>query len=151
MQSNVIDIILYLVRQLQVGKKLKDIDLKSLKSYSNAEIGAAYSWIYQKHENGELDHVFQGHYTHEESSHRVLHMAERMIIDPHAYGYLLELLNAGLITQHQMEHIIEKSLLGNAERITLDRIKSIVSGYITKSEPGSILHSFYLKGNETIN
>lgn len=49
MQTNVIDIIVYLARQLNTGVDIKDIDEKPLEVYNRAEVGAAYSWIIQKY------------------------------------------------------------------------------------------------------
>jgi len=49
MQTNVIDIIVYLARKIYTGVDIQDIDHKPLQAYNKAEIGAAYSWIIQKY------------------------------------------------------------------------------------------------------
>lgn len=54
MQTNVIDIIVYLARQLNSGVDIQEIDNKPLNAYNKAEIGAAYSWIIQKYGISEM-------------------------------------------------------------------------------------------------
>ena len=49
MQTNVIDIIVYLARKLNTGVDIQDIDEQPLQAYNQAEVGAAYSWIIQKY------------------------------------------------------------------------------------------------------
>jgi len=49
MQTNVIDIIVYLARKLNTGVDIQDIDKQPLQAYNKAEVGAAYSWIIQKY------------------------------------------------------------------------------------------------------
>lgn len=150
MQTNVIDIIIYLVRQLQIGQELKDVNTDKLQEYDNAEISAAYSWVLQKYKAGDIKVESTRNKNTEENSHRVLHIAERMMITPAAHGYLLELLNMGLIDHLQMEQIIEKVMLHPTERVTLEKIKNVASNMIF-SDSTTPMMSFLLKGNERIN
>lgn len=49
MQTNVIDIIVYMARKLNTGVDIHEIDEQPLQAYNKAEVGAAYSWIIQKY------------------------------------------------------------------------------------------------------
>jgi len=146
MQSRVIDIIVFLMERMQSGQKLSDIDIKDLESgrFNRSEISAAYSWIIQKHEQEE--EIKSAHIPH-----RILHMAERLIIKPDAYGFLLELVNLGVLSSLDAEQIIENIMLESSERIDLPKMKDLVSNQLFVAGRYSPIHSTYLKGNETIN
>lgn len=153
MQNNVIDIIIHLIRNIEVGKRLNEVSADQLKGYDRSEISAAYSWIIQKKESGELDSILNRRKAGEKKNtpHRVLHIAERMMISPEAYGYLLELMNYGLLDYMAMERIIESVMLQSTERISLEKMKTVVASIFFEKE-NNILHpSFLLKGNESIN
>lgn len=147
MQTNVIDLIIHLVRLLRVGENIKDVTPEILKKYNNSEVSAAYSWVIQKMEDGQLAPAKAS----KQQDTRVLHMAERMAISTEAQGYLIELYNMGILNYHQMEAIIEQSMMNNFEIVTLDRMKEMVKqtvfGNSTKGNAGSI----YLRGNESVN
>lgn len=152
MGTNVIDLIVYLVNRMKAGDSLGDINLESLKTYNRAEISAAYSWVIQKRESGELESIIR----HDKRSGksfppRILHFAERMVISPGAYGFLLELLNLGLIDYAMLEKIIEAVMLNATERVSLDKIKETVSGIIFSVDDKTRSNRHFLKGNESIN
>ncbi|HKI45122.1 MAG TPA: DUF494 family protein [Balneolales bacterium] len=153
MQNNVIDIIIHLIRNIEVGKRLNEVSTDQLKGYDRSEISAAYSWIIQKKESGELDSILNRRKAEEKKGapHRVLHIAERMMITPEAYGYLLELMNYGLLDYMAMERIIESVMLQSTERISLEKMKTVVASIFFEKENNILNPSFLLKGNESIN
>jgi uncharacterized protein Smg (DUF494 family) len=151
MRPNVIDIILHIVRRLQTGNSLDEISDDAFTGYNTSEISAAYSWIVQKHKAGDLPEPLDEQPQKQQKSHRVLHMAEKMMITPEAHGYMLELINSGLIDHLQMERVIEKLMLNPTERVTKAKIKETVSKIIFSNEPTNPLASLFLQGNETIN
>jgi uncharacterized protein Smg (DUF494 family) len=106
MRPNVIDIILTIVRRLQTGDSLEEISNETFSGYDKSEISAAYSWVVQKHKAGDLPESTAAQ--KKSQSHRVLHMAEKMMITPEAHGYMLELINSGLVDHLQMERVIQK-------------------------------------------
>jgi len=149
MQNNVIDIIIYLVRRIQDGDELESVKMDPLKQYDRSEISAAYSWVVQQYEKGDLKKMMSRR--SDAQSHRVLHMAERMMISREAYGYLLELHNVGLLDHGAMERIIEKAMFTGTDTLTIDRVKDLAIKTIFSGAPDSPFHTLYLKGNETIN
>lgn len=150
MQSNVIDIIIYLVKSIHIGTRLKDIKLDKLRGYNHSEISAAYSWLMQKHEAGEIENKQK--YMNSVTGPRVLHPSERSLITPEAYGYMLELYYLGLLDASRFERLIEYALLRHDDSVTsiLD-IKEWVAAMIFNSEFPGRDHSMHLKGNERIN
>ncbi|MCH8556218.1 MAG: DUF494 domain-containing protein [Balneolia bacterium] len=148
MRTNVIDLIIQMVRQIRGGQSIKEIDLGSFPNADKSEASAAYSWILQKSESGQLNAASP---SDSSKNLRILHAAERTIISTEAYGYLIELFNIGIITHTDMESIIESAMMTNFEKVGLDRMKELVAKLVfgagEKSHPGSI----YLSGSEKIN
>ncbi len=150
MQNNVVDLIIYLVKRVHIGTRLKDIKLDKLRGYNNSEISAAYSWLIQKHESGELHEKRLN--IEDIPSPRVLHSNERSRITSDAYGYLLELYYLGILDGKRMERLIEFAMLRMDSEITdIPDIKDWVAGMIFDSEYLGSDRSLFLKGNETIN
>jgi uncharacterized protein Smg (DUF494 family) len=149
MRTNVIDIIIQLMRHVRVGEAIESISSDSFKGYDKSEISAAYSWIIQNIESGKLrERVMKQNV---QAPRRILHSAERIVITPEAHGYLLEMVMLGLIDYHRMEYIIEQAMLHSIERVTLDKIKDYVSRYAFEADQKKGGHSLYLQGNESIN
>jgi len=153
MRSNVIDIIVYLIERIEVGESLSDIRTENLKNYNRSEISAAYSWVMQKKDNGELDKIIkrQKLLGTAKFPQRILHIAERMVITPEAYGYLLELMNIGLIDYENLEKIIERVMLNSTERVSLGKIKEIVTRMFFENDGNPFSQSMFLTGDESIN
>ncbi len=150
MQNNVIDLIIYLVKRIHIGAKLKDIKLDKLRGYNHSEISAAYSWLIQKHESGEL--VGEQAEMKNLPAPRVLHPNERARISSDAYGYILELYYIGILDPRRMERLIEYAMLRIDNEVTdVADVKEWVAGMIFDSEYLGSDRSLFLKGNETIN
>lgn len=146
MRNNIVDLIVHLARRIRLGEGLNEIKPEDLKNYNKSEVSAAYSWILQKYSSNNRDFV-----TRPEDNHRVLHYAERMLISPEAYGYLLELVNIGIIDQEAMEGIIERVMFHSSERITVDKVKKIIASYLFEYDSSTKGQSSFLSGNESVN
>jgi uncharacterized protein Smg (DUF494 family) len=128
-QEKVIEIIVYLLAELKNNKQLGDIDLQSLSNmgYTQSEINSAFSWIYSKIHTGEK--VFRDE-KRTGKSHRFLHDLEKNMIEPDAFGYLVELKELGLLNELDVEMILEKIMLSGYTRVSLKDIKNITAGYL---------------------
>lgn len=149
MRTNVIDIIIQLMRQVRVGEPIDNISTEKFKGYDKSEVSAAYSWILHKLHSGDLKERMKSRQTG--APRRILHSAERVVITPEAHGYLLEMEMLGLIDYQRLEYIIEQAMLHSIERVTLDKIKEYVSRYAFDSDLSRGNRSVYLQGNESIN
>jgi uncharacterized protein Smg (DUF494 family) len=121
------------VKRLRHGDDLTTLPTESVSGYNPSQLSAAYSWILQKYP----PHA-------QANSPRVLHFAERMMISPAAYGYLLDLVNLGVLDALGMEKVIEKVMFQSLEQAPLDKIKAIVADVLF--DKGTSLN-----GNETIH
>lgn len=151
MGTNVIEILMTIMSHLQAGGQLGDFRQDDLKSYNKSEVSAAYSWLYGRFpellKSGTLSPTSSG-----DPSHRVLHLAEKVLIGKEAYGYLLRLVYSGLIDISTMEKVIERVMLQFHERLTLDKLKEVVAQLIFDTESGKTNPtSPFLTGNEKIH
>ncbi|HDL78601.1 MAG TPA: DUF494 family protein, partial [Bacteroidetes bacterium] len=84
---------------------------------------------------------------------RVLHEAEKVVIHPEAHGYLIQLKELGIITQSDMEQIIERAMMLGVSSVTDDDIKSIVVSLLFNSDDADdqLLGRTIMDKNGTIN
>lgn len=164
MRNSIVDLIVLLARRVRLGESLSDIKDESLKNFDKSEISAAYSWILQKYPfptsikntgNAYLladkSSKATSTKTNPDQNHRVLHFAERMLITPEAYGYLLEMVEIGIIDQTVMESVIEKVMFHTSDKITLDQVKKMIAEHLFESNRTNQSNHSFLKGNESIN
>lgn len=129
MYERVIEIIMFLVSELKSSKQLSDIDvsLLSKNGYTQSEISTAFSWLFERMNVGQT--VVDG-WEGKDSSYRVLHTVEQMVISTEAYGYLLQCRQLGLITNSDVEIIIERVMAAGFSNIGLPEMKSFVAGML---------------------
>lgn len=143
MQENVIDIILTIYRRIIAGEPLQEIKLEDFTNFQKSEFIAAYSYVLEQvqHKSKKPTPIVP----------RILHLAERLVITPDAYGYLLELNKLGVIAISDMEYIIEKTMLNSSERVDLETMKTLVAKHLFQSKQGLSGSNTHLSGNELAN
>jgi uncharacterized protein Smg (DUF494 family) len=149
--EKIIEIIVYLLGELKNNKKLNEIDFKNLVSlgYTQTEINTAFSWIYTKIYSG--DRVFISD-TKKSHSHRFLHEVEKNLIDPDAYGYLIQLRELGLVNDIDIETIIDKIMVSGFNKVNLEDMKLFIAGYLFESDDMTNPNRhFTLNTGDTIN
>jgi uncharacterized protein Smg (DUF494 family) len=127
--EKIIEIIVFLLGELKKNKQLAEIDLENLSSlgYTQNEINTAFGWIYSKIYAGEK--IFNED-SIKSRSFRMLHDVEKNVIAPEAYGYLIQLKELGLITDMDIEVIIDKIMLSAYNKIGLEDIKGYIAAYL---------------------
>lgn len=150
MQKNIVDLIIYMVKRMHIGARLKDLKLESIRGYNKSEISAAYSWLVHKQESGELNSPEAGlSYI---PSPRSLFPSERSVISPEAYGYILELYYLGILNAGRFENVIEYAIMNTeGDKVEVQDIKEWIANIIFENEFSGRDQSLFLKGNETIN
>jgi uncharacterized protein Smg (DUF494 family) len=138
-QERFIEIVVYLLQELkrpEVKGNYSNISKKLLaRGYTENEINFAFSWVF--------NHMAENHIPREEDieystrSVRLLHEVEKMVIQPEAYGYLLQLRELGLLDDYEFEIVVEKALSLGTSHVTIDDIKSIASTIIFGNEINS--------------
>ncbi len=133
MNERIIEIILYLINQIRKDTPIESIDVNGLASdgYTDAEIGAAFSWIADRAVFG------VGVSTPEANrSFRILHDTERKLFYADAYGYLLLLTHIGMLDDIDFEMIINRATLSGYHPLDVAEVKEMVS--ILLAESGDI-------------
>jgi uncharacterized protein Smg (DUF494 family) len=161
MRNKIVDLIVYFARKIRLGESLTELKDDSISKFNKSEISAAYSWIVQQYPrlNSKFDIKVEQYtindmnYTPVDilSGHRVLHYAERILITPEAYGYLLELVEIGIIHQKLMESIIERVMFHTTDRITIESVKTMVQEHLFENQKSSKVNNSFLRGNESVN
>ena len=149
--EKIIEIIVYLLGELKKNKQLGDIELENLShlGYTQNEINTAFSWIYTKIYAGEK--IFNDE-TAKNRSFRMLHDVEKSVITPEAFGYLIQLRELGLISEMDIEVIIDKIMLSSFNKIDVEDIKGHIAVYLLDIEDmNNSNRRIGLNTNDTIN
>jgi uncharacterized protein Smg (DUF494 family) len=134
MREKIVEIIVYLMSELRNNTPLGEIDLSVLTNsgYTPTEISTAFSWLYEKINLGEnLTTEISKSSPH---SHRVLHDAERMVFTAEAYGYLIQLRELQLISEEDIETVIDRVMLADYPTAGVHETKSIIASILLESD-----------------
>lgn len=151
MKERVVEILVYLMSEIESDKRLNEIDLDDLKrkGYTQSEISAAFSWLYDNipMQDGV---VVRGAGVSKESR-RILHEAEKLILTTESQGFLVQLCEVGLLDNHDIENIIERSMMSGLEKLTMTEVREIVAAVLS-AKPNKWNESrSMLNNNETIH
>ncbi|GBD92827.1 hypothetical protein BMS3Abin05_00402 [bacterium BMS3Abin05] len=157
MNERVVEILVYLMSQIRADNdKIDRIDgmSKELRNqgYTENEINTAFSWLFEKIQTNQ-EEIFDEPQFELRHGFRVLHEAEKVVIHPEAHGYLIQLKELGIITQSDMEQIIERAMMLGVSSVTDDDIKSIVVSLLFNSDDADdqLLGRTIMDKNGTIN
>jgi uncharacterized protein Smg (DUF494 family) len=126
--DRVLEIVVLLMSQIRESKgrieNLEDMSdrLKS-QGFTDNEISSAYSWVLDQLQT---DSQFLYNFSHPGASFRVLTAKERQHFTIEAMGYLLQLRYLGLLSDGQMEQILERGALVGPPQVNLAQIKVVV-------------------------
>ena len=152
MKERIVEIIVYLISELKNNIPLNEIDLTVLTTngYTPMEISTAFSWLYEKidsEENVPADVAESSPH-----SHRVLHEAERSVLSPDAFGYLVQLRELGLLKESDIEAVIDRVMLAGYMAVSIPEIKSIVAALLLELDDSRSTGSrIMLNSKDTIN
>lgn len=132
MQERIIEIIVYLLNELQQecqGCDQSDLTRELLiKGYTDGEINLAFSWIFKHLKSPPLDRLNMDiDYTEQLEDYPEF---DRLVISPDAYGFLLQLIQLGVIKESDIEMFIERAVAYGKDDIGVDELKSIVATII---------------------
>ena len=96
--------------------------------YTDDEIDTAYDWFVEQF-SYETEPEYSA-FPNRSTSIRILTETERMSISADAYGFLMKLLNSGIINEEQLETVIDRIISLSGDPLTLEQIKEITSTII---------------------
>jgi uncharacterized protein Smg (DUF494 family) len=149
--EKIIEIIVFLLTEIKNNKQLGDIDVSKLSKlgYTQNEINTAFSWVYTKLYSGEK--VFSEEQK-DTKSQRFLHDVEQNVISPEAYGYLIQLKELGLLTNLDIDIIIDRVMVSSFSKIELADMKLMIASYLLDIEDMNDSNSrMMINTKDTIN
>ncbi len=132
MERHIVEILAILIREYPEGAITPD-DFEPIANnliglgYTHQEIEAALFWFYNRQEL-RFQNKAEDHFSKE--SFRFLHDAERNVISPEAYGYLIELQQLSLINLTEMDMIIERAVMIGGRGLDTNEIKMFIAAII---------------------
>jgi len=137
MKEKVVEILLYLMSAMQENKRLSDVDLDDLRDqgYTQTEISAAFSWLYDNLPASPSGMQVPTRTSLE--SRRSFHDAEKAMLSSEGQGYLIQLSELGLLSQHDLETVIERAMMAGYEKVTVAELRQIVATVLFAREPGN--------------
>ncbi len=143
-RDRIIEIIFFLLKEIRENTPLTEIDLKPLSSrgFSDIEISTAFSWLIDKFSMGQGEDPLVLHVPSERKSmldpskqkgdagFRVYHDVERSVITPEARGFMLQMVELGLINDSDQEFLIDRIMLSGIPSASLEDVKELVSNVI---------------------
>jgi uncharacterized protein Smg (DUF494 family) len=151
MQEKIIEIIVYILAEIKNRKQISDIDFKKLSKigYTESEINTAFAWIYSRINQGE--NIFQEK-KRSAKSKRFFHEFEKDILTIEARGYLISLMELGLLSDTDEEIILDRIFYSGFENIGKAELKALVASLILNLENKSDkLERLVLQNNDTIH
>lgn len=149
MNERIIEIILYLITRLQQNSEIQQVDFSRLADdgYSEAEIGAAFSWIAGQN-SLEMPVAGMG----SKASFRVLHEMERRLFKADAWGYLIQLSGIKLLSPQQLEAVIEHARMIAFEPLAIEDVKQVVANLLMESgDPNTMGAQAMLRAGDTVH
>ena len=152
MPERIIEIIVYALQRFQEDKR-KDIQLDltselSSQGYTDSEINLSFSWIYNhlKKNSSDKKQLLDTELIEDMEFSN----SENPTLTDEAYGYLIQMIQLGILSEYQVDQVLEKALVSGEEYINMDKIKSYIVNIIFDSDNfKSLFNSFYLnRGNE---
>jgi uncharacterized protein Smg (DUF494 family) len=147
-RDRIMEILVFLLSEMRAKKGLTEIDLKPLsqRGFSQTEISAAFSWLFDKlaaeQSAAEGPIVFAAPFTNVAgTSHRVYHEVERSVIGAPAQGYLMQLHELGLVSDFDLEFVIDRIMMSGVPSVSLEDVRELVSGTVLGFEDMPKAHS----------
>lgn len=153
MFQRIIEIIVYVITELKSNKPINDIDIERLKSlgYTNSEISTAFSWLVDKYQFDEQN-IGTLLSKPSKNSFRVLHEAESELFTDSAKNELIHYYLLGLMSNENIEQLIERTVLNGYSKIDSDSLKIFIAGAVFDAFRDNANNSkIMLTGNETIH
>lgn len=126
-----------------------DVAVLAKRGYTDFEISAAFSWLIDRFENPEAPgaEVLQSGAL----SFRILHPAEQRVISAEAFGYLLELRQLHILSQGELELIIERAMLSGFEKLDAGDVRALVSALLFENDPAQGRSRYVLNTGDRIH
>lgn len=147
--ERIIEIIVKLLAFMQDNNQIASEDLEKLSrlGYSQSEINTAFQWLYKNF----LPKEDFSDKSYKSASHRVFHEVEERVISPEGRGYLIQLAGLELITNIDLETIIERLMLTGLQHINLIDVKMLTSNFLIEKYGSAFYIGNFIESEDKIN
>jgi uncharacterized protein Smg (DUF494 family) len=127
MKDRVVEILVFLMSEIQEDKPLHEVDLSQLRDrgYTTSEISAAFSWLYENSRTDSIEAIRSGRAG--AGSRRIFHDAEKTVLSTAAQGYLIQLNELGLIDDGVTEVVLERAMSSGYAGLTVQEVRDIIA------------------------
>lgn len=138
MNERVVEILIYIMSAIRKNHNVTHkLDLLSdnliQQGYSESEISSAFTWLLDRL-NHESEELIERQSPTLKSSFRHLHEVERAVISTESYGYIIQLVELGIVDNMDVEQVLERALMLGTSEVEVNDIKSIVAAMLLGSE-----------------
>jgi Smg protein len=152
MNERVVEILIYIMQEIRKdtndSKHLRVISKDLLKKgYTESEISSAFSWLLTR-VRSESEEIVPIQGPSLKQSFRMLHEIEHSVVSIEAYGYIIQLKELGIISQMDVENILEKAVMLSSSRVKVEDVKSIVASILFSNEAFGPGHLFLDEDSE---
>jgi uncharacterized protein Smg (DUF494 family) len=151
MAERIMEIILFVISSIR-GSNIAEVNISELEKlgYTKSEISTAFSWLAEKVESAGT--IEPSPYLMETKGFRVLHSAEKDLFTKSAYGELIQYLTLGLISNPQLELLIDRAIISGISEIDSSILKNYIAAlHFENFNVGNVPGRMLLIGNDTIN
>lgn len=150
MKDRVVEILVFLMSEMQENKPLHEVDLSQLRDrgYTTSEISAAFSWLYENSRTERIESIRSGRAG--AGSRRMLHDAEKAVLSIAAQGYIIQLNELGLVDDREVEIILERAMSSGYAGLTVQEVRDIVATVLFSGDRPAGGHSI-LNNEDTIH
>ena len=136
MKEKVVEILVFIMSEIQDNKRISEIDLSDLKSkgYTQSEISAAFSWLYDNMQLNQTNATRSGKPVR--GSRRILHDAEKFVLSTESQGYLIQLYELGVLDEKDLETVIERAMVAGYEKLSVGELREIIASVLFSKDVG---------------
>jgi uncharacterized protein Smg (DUF494 family) len=137
MKEKVVEILIYLMSAVHDNQRLSEVDVDDLRNqgYTQTEISAAFSWLYDNMPGGMTGASSSA--VPAKDSRRSFHEAEKALLPPEGQGFLIQLTELGLLSQRDLETVIERTMMAGYEQLSVPELRAIVAAVLFGRDSGN--------------
>jgi len=150
MFERIIEILIYFIEQLERTHDIERVDISPLlkQGFSNSEISTAISWFYDNISLKSTNYITPT----ENNSFRIFTDDEQLMFTKEAWADLVRLQAMGILTNDDLEVIIEKLTFAGPSKVDVSHLRHYVAIKIFNAELSENTSSKYLlSASDTIH
>jgi len=144
MSDRIPEVVAMILEQLRAFVEGDELALNDLSDaldhsdYDTDDVDAAFDFIFQALEP--VSHETYAEQRPGAPSQRVLNDGERLALSPEAQGYLMKLRESGVLTDDQIEIVLEHATASRVPKMGVEDVRDIASDVVFGQHDGRYIH-----------